>query len=131
MGGPLAVLEMEVAWPSLAAAAKAGRAAVWSVEAELLPSADWLLLGLHRQSFRIELWQLLALTAGYVPLPALTLRKLPDAAEPPSVSERASTELPMPAYLMGSTARGPKGGGGGRGRARAVCRDRVSGAQTS
>lgn len=64
VGGPLAVLEMEVAWPSLAAAAKAGRAAVWSVEAELLPSADWLLLGLHRQSFRIELWQLLALTAG-------------------------------------------------------------------
>ncbi|KOO35904.1 hypothetical protein Ctob_016107 [Chrysochromulina tobinii] len=47
-------------------------------------------------------WRLLALTAGYVPLPALTLHKLPNAAEP-GVGVGQGIELPMPAYLMGST----------------------------
>ena len=85
----------------------------WSVVAELLPSSDWILLGLYRQPFPVGLeraardsvvlrWRLLALTAGYVPLPALTLHKLPNAAEP-GVGVGQGIELPMPAYLMGST----------------------------
>ena len=114
--GGLAELELELAWPTLAAAA-AGRGAAWmqpwSVVAELLPSSDWILLGLYRQPFPVGLeraardsvvlrWRLLALTAGYVPLPALTLHKLPNAAEP-GVGVGQGIELPMPAYLMGST----------------------------
>ena len=87
----------------------------WSVVAELLPSSNWLLLGLHRQPFRVGLeraardsvvlrWRLLVLTAGYVPLPALILHKLPIAAEPgEGVGVGQGIELPIPAYLMGST----------------------------
>ena len=83
----------------------------WLVELEVLPSDDWLLLGPHRQQLRLPLtagvaledavavltWKLVPLTVGHVPLPAITLLRLPEHH-----GDR-TTPLPPPPYLSGST----------------------------
>ena len=84
------------------------------------PTADWVLLGMHRQRLQISLdgppesdravdlrWQLLALNAGHLSLPAISLRRVLREEGTGALSYKP---LPTPAYLTGSTVLVREGG---------------------
>jgi hypothetical protein len=118
-------LQVTLAWPAIVthavhnggaadatAEGTAGVDAFWLVEIDLVPSKDWLLLGMHRQRLRLPLphnaskatdaactldWKLVPLTAGHVPLPAIRMTRHPLPGH-----DSLSESLPPPPWLCGS-----------------------------